>query len=170
MDLEQRLVRLERANRRMKRIGALVLMVAAAVVLSGAANGKDLSDLEVGSLTLKDKDGKTRAALGVSACGAVGLLLTDKAGKTRAHLVVEANGSPVLALTDKDGKTRAHLYVGVDGSPVLALSDKDGQTMAQAALGVITTVDKRTGAETKTTAGTLTLFDAKGKVLWQAPR
>ena len=42
--------------------------------------------------------------------------------------------------------------------------------MAQAALGVITTVDKRTGAETKTTAGTLTLFDAKGDVLWQAPR
>jgi len=63
MDLEQRLARLERANRRMKRIGALVLVVAAAVVLSGAADGKDLPDLEVGSLTLKDKAGKVRAML-----------------------------------------------------------------------------------------------------------
>ncbi len=170
MDLEQRLVLLERTNRRMKRIGAVVLLVAAAVLLSGATQRKDLPDLEVRSLTLKDKDGKTRAALGASADGAVGLLLTDKDGKTRAYLVVEANGSPLLALTDKDGKRRAHLHVGVNGSPVLALSDKDGQTMAQAALGVITTVDKRTGAETKTTAGTLTLIDGKGDVLWQAPR
>ncbi len=168
MDLEQRLVRLERANRRMKRIGALVLMVAAAVVLSGAADGKDLPDLEVGSLTLKDKDGKTRALLGPSAGGAVGLLLTDKAGKTRAYLVVEANGSPVLALSDKAGKTRAHLVVGVDGSPALVLYDKDGQT--RATLGVTNTVDKRTGAKTKTTEGTLTLSDAKGGVLWQEPR
>ncbi len=170
MDLEQRLVRLERANRRMKRIGALVLMVAAAVVLSGAADGKDLPDLEVGSLTLKDKDGKTRALLGASADGAVGLLLTDKDGKTRAYLVVEANGSPVLALTDKDGKRRASLYVGVDGSPALVLYDKGRRTLFAATLGVVTTVDKRTGAKTTTTAGALTLFDAKGDVLWQAPR
>ncbi len=62
MDLEQRLARLERANQRMKRIGTLVVVAAAAVLLSGAANGKALPDLEVGSLTLKDKDGKRRAS------------------------------------------------------------------------------------------------------------
>ena len=39
MDIEQRLARLERANRRMKRIGTLVLLVAAAVLLSGATQG-----------------------------------------------------------------------------------------------------------------------------------
>ncbi len=174
MDLEQRLVRLERANRRMKRIGALVLMVAAAVVLSGAANGKDLPDLEVGSLTLKDKDGKPRAALGASADGAVGLLLSDKAGKTRAHLVVGVDGSPVLALYDKDGKVRASLYVGVassgpgwpqTGSPGLDLYDKDGQT--RATLGV-SMVDRLLAPVR--TEWTLTLFDAKGVVLWQEPR
>ena len=33
-----------------------------------------------------------------------------------------------------------------------------------------TTEPERTGAKTKTTVGTLTMFDAKGGVLWQAPR
>ncbi len=126
MDLEQRLVRLERGNRRMKRIGALVLVVAAAVVLSGAADGKDLPDLEVGSLTLKDKDGKTRASLGTSADGAVGLLLSDKDGKTRAHLYVGVDGSPGLDLYDKDGKVRATLYVDADELPALTLRDAKG--------------------------------------------
>ena len=59
MDLEQRMARLERGNRRMKRIGALGLVVAAVVLLSGAAKGKELEHLEVSSLTLKDEDGNT---------------------------------------------------------------------------------------------------------------
>ncbi len=105
MDLEQRVAQLERGNRRMKRIGALVLAVAAVVLLSGQAKGKDLPDLEVGSLTLKDWEGKTRAALSTGG----------------------------LVLRDKDGKPRAHLGVVADGA-------------------------------------FLTLFDAKGNVLWQAPR
>ena len=191
MDLEQRLARLERTNRRMKRIGALVLVVAAAVLLSGAAQGKDLPHLEVGSLTLKDKAGKMRASLRARADGPVWLALFDKDEKTRARLfaaadgrprlallgkagerqatlTVFADGSPGLLLHDKDGKPRATLTVVADGSPSLALFDKDGNQ--RATLGVTGTVHKRTGAETKTSAGTLTLFDAKGDVLWQAPR
>ena len=147
MNVEQRLARLERANRRMKRIGALVLLMAAVVLLSGAAKGKDLQHLEVGSLTLKDTDGKVRASLTVNVIGSVRLVLSDKAGKTRAGL-----------------------YVGVDGSPALVLYDKGRRTLFAATLGVATTVDKRTGAKTKTTAGALTLYDAKGDVLWQAPQ
>ena len=144
MDLEQRVAQLERGNRRMKRIGALVLVVAAAALLSGQVKGK-YPDLEVGSLTLKDKAAKTRARLGVS-----------------------ADGSPSLDLLDRDGKTRARLTVLPDGSPGLALFGKDGSV--RATLGATATVDKRTGAKTKTTEGTLTLFDAKGDVIWQAPR
>ena len=63
MDLEQRLARLERANRRMKRIGAFVLLLAAVVLLSVQAKGKDLPHLEVASLTVKDQDGDVRARL-----------------------------------------------------------------------------------------------------------
>ena len=197
MDLEQRLARLERANRRMKRIGALVLLMAAVVLLSGQAKGNDLQDLVVGSLTLKDKDGKTRARLRALADGSVALALFDKDGNARAMLFVAADGSPDLTLSDKAGKTRAHLVVGVDGSPVLALSDKDGKVRASLYVGVASSgpgwphtgspgldlydKDGQTRATLGVsmvdrllapvrTEGTLTLFDAKGNVLWQEPR
>ena len=181
MDLEQRLARLERANRRMKQIGTLVLLVAAAMLVSGAAN-----DLEVGSLALKDKDGNTRAHLAMvdgtprlalfdkagktraRLHGNPGLALFDKDGEARAHLIVFADGSPSLAFFDRAGKVRAMLGTHADGSPGLRLADKDGKT--RATLGVTTTLEERTGAETKTSAGTLTLYDAKGDVIWQAPR
>ncbi len=134
MDLEQRLARLERANRRMKRIGALVLLMAAVVLLSGQAKGKaPLPDLEVGSLTLKDKDGKSRVVLFAPAHGSPGLSLYDKDGQVRVRLTVHWDGLPALYLYDKDGKTRMRLVVE-GGLP------------------------------------RLTLFDAKGDVLWQAPR
>ena len=86
----------------MKRIGAFVLLVAAAVLLSGAAKEKDLQDLEVRSLTLKDKDGKTRATLGAGANGS-GLVCLDKDGKMRARLGVYADGSPWLEMFDAKG-------------------------------------------------------------------
>ena len=188
MNVEQRLEQLERANRRMKRLGAFVLLTAAIVLLSGQANGKALPDLEVRSLTLKDKEGKTRATLSVLAHGA-SLNLFDKGGKMRVWLSTMADGSVALALLDKDGTTRMALGVAAKG-PALAFSDKEGKVRVglsvdadgavlrladkdgnpRATLGVPTTVNKRTGAETETTAGTLTLFDAKGDVLWQAPR
>ncbi len=136
----------------MKRIGALVLVVAAAALLSGAANGKDLQHLEVGSLTLKDKDGKKLAWLGVKADGSPLLALYDKDGTRRAVLKTSTRGSAGLAVLDKDGKPRAAFGVRVDGSASLVLAGKDGTELAKIA------------------ENTLTLFDAKGNVIWQAPR
>ena len=185
MDLEQRLARLERANRRMKRLGTVVLVVAAAVLLSGAAQGKELQHLEVGSLALMDKagkvratlaeedgavalafygrDGRRRAVLSMHADGSPGLLLYDKNGKPRAVLSVFEN-SAALLLFDKDGKTRATLGVDADGREVgLRLYDKAAEP--RAVLGATTT-----GAKTRTAESALTLFDAKGEVIWQAPR
>ncbi len=145
MTVEQRLERLERQNRWMKRIGMLVLAVAAAVLLSGQAKGKAWQHLEVSSLTLMDKDGMAGASLSLFGTGTPHLLLHDKNGKKRVWLGVNRDGSPALDLYDKNVNKRA-------------------------TLGVTTTVDKRTGAETKTAESTLTLFDAKGDVIWQAPR
>ncbi len=157
MDLEQRLVRLERGNRRMKRIGAFVLLTAAVVLLSGQAKGKDLQHLEVRSLTLKDKDGKTRAYLGTGA-DAPGLLLFDRDGKMRAGFSVAADGSPALALYYRDGM-RARLSLLTDGSPALALWDKGGHMRA------VLNVDAEGSPRVR-------LFDTKvpkGEVIWQAP-
>ena len=174
MNLEQRLARLERANRRMKRIGALVLVVAAAALLSGAAQGKELPHLEVASLTVKDQDGDVRAKLSPLETGA-SLNLYDKGGKTQAEFRTVADvgsglilagkdgvqatltvgaGSSALDLYDKDGKVRAGLTVLGDGSPSLLLFDKEETPRAVLDTGT-----------TKTAAGTLTLYDAKGDVI-----
>jgi hypothetical protein len=144
MNLEQRLERLERENRWMRRIGAVGVAVVAAVFLIGQGKDKELPDLEVRSLKVK-----------------------DNAGKVRAVLASDTDGTVYLRLRDKDGKPRAGLTLFAD-SPSLDLWDKNCET--RAVLGVTTTVDKVTGAETKTAESTLTLYDAQGTVVWQAPR
>jgi len=135
MTTEQRLERLERENKWMRRIGAVAVAVAAAVFLVGQGKDKELPDLEVRSLTVKDEDGRTRAMLATLSDGLPYLSLSDKDGRPRAVLTTLLNGSPVLSLCDKDGKRRALLALrSVDGSPRLHL------------------------------------FDAKGKVIWKAPK
>ena len=226
MTIEQRLERLERQNRWMKRIGALGLAVAAAVLLSGQAKGKDLQDLKARSLTLIDANGKNRVVLADSltlidpygrnrvVLADYGLRVLDINGKTRATLFARGDGSssldlydrngkmlmalralrdglPSLALWDKNGKQgvalrmlgdgssrlllydtngkkRAALRAFADGSPSLILRDKSGT--ARAELGVTRTVNPRTGAETTTAENTLTMYDAKGDMIWQEPR
>jgi hypothetical protein len=49
----------------------------------------------------------------------------------------------------------------------LELRDKDGQL--RAVLGETASINRATGKETKTAESTLTLYDAKGNVIWQAP-
>ena len=194
MTTEQRLERLERENRWMRRIGVVAVAVAAAVFLVGQGKEKELPDLEVRSLTMRDKDGRIRAKLWAiehPALGSAGLTLVDRNGnvrgafdtynndghpslhlsdprmETRAILHLAADGAPALSLHDRDGKPRALLVTRADGSPALTLADKDSQ--ARAVLGVTETVNKA-GAKTKTAENTLTLRDAKGNVIWQAPR
>ena len=154
MDLEQRLARLERGNRRMKRIGALVLVVAGAALLSGQAKGKDLPDLEVGSLTLRDKDGRRRAVLSARADGPVRLALIDKEGKALAGFIMGEFAA--VFLSDKAGTMRVKLGLAPDGSPALILSDKDGRP--------------RAGIDVLAGSPTLTLYDANGDVIWKAPK
>jgi hypothetical protein len=100
--------------------------------------------------------------------GSSRLLLYDKNGKNRAALGAYADGSSRLILFDTNGKKRAALRAFADGSPSLILRDKSGT--ARAELGVTRTVNPRTGAETTTAENTLTMYDAKGDMIWQEPR
>jgi hypothetical protein len=113
MTTEQRLARLEREIRWMRRIGAVCLAVVAAVFLMGQDKAKELPDLEVRSLTVKDKDGKVRAGFATTADGSTLLSIMDKktGSGTRAMLDTWTwpDGSPILGLFDKDGKPRVML-------------------------------------------------------------
>jgi hypothetical protein len=208
MTTEQRLEKLERENRWMRRIGVVAVAVAAIVFLVAQGKNKVPPDLVVRSLAVKDRNGRIRArlflqerergeepiltmedpygtgayvspgGLGITGAGgkssagiglsnhrAPGLQMTDTNGRIRVSL--STVGAPTLEMRDAKGKTRVWLTAAWDG-PALELSDKDANT--RAALGATDFVNKATGAETKTAESTLTLFDAKGSVIWQAPR
>ena len=133
MTTEQRLKRLERENRWMRRIGAVGVAVAAAVFLVGQGKEKVPPDLKVHSLIIVDKNGRRRAKLGTwdKKGGFPYLALLDSRGQNRLNLSVEAD-VPHLALNDRVGKPRVMLGMTPDGSAALRFVE-DG--WARAALG-----------------------------------
>ncbi len=118
----------------------------------------------VPGVTVCDSDGNPKSALNVDKDGPW-LCLFDANGNPRAELDVDKDG-PGLALNDANGKPRAWLSVDKDG-PRLALYDENENTRGK--FGVAHTVNKTTGASTTTSPGTITLYDDKGKVLYQKP-
>jgi hypothetical protein len=122
--VEQRIGALERQNRRLRHGLGITILLAAAAVLLGAAQGP--ADIDVTRLRLFDAAGKVRGVMSVSN-GGPALILLDDAGKPRAQMGVVADGSPAVILYDANGKPRAHLGVVKDGTPVLLLNDSDGK-------------------------------------------
>ncbi|MHC4138098.1 MAG: hypothetical protein ACYS0K_24425 [Planctomycetota bacterium] len=150
MTTEQRLERMERENRWMRRIGAVSIAVVVAVFLVGQAKDKEPPDLVVRSLTMKDKDGRTRAQLWMF-LDKVHLDLCDVRGRARATLSLMKDGSPSLRFCDSNRKARLRIGAERRVGPFLDLSDKDGKTRATLGLTAFA------------------LRDANRKVIWKAP-
>ena len=193
-DLEARLAKLERQNRRWKHLGLLFLLIAGSGFLLAQAPRKparaapapatptaSYDTLVVHRLELRDKAGKLRGLWWLDGLGPT-LTLFDAAGKLRAVLGVEADG-PSLALYDTAGKPRAGLRVGAKG-PELALFDAAGKPRAwltedslhledaqqfRAVVGVTGLKTIETGERHTTSAAAVTLFDKDGEVIWRAP-
>lgn len=125
-NLTQRLDRLERANRSLKRVGAAVALGIAAVALMGQVRTAGRV-VEAEQFVLRDTSGKTRGGLAVRPDGRVLLGLADKNGEDRAEINVLPDGSAVLALTDQDRKAGAALYVRHDRTVGLNLLDQNGK-------------------------------------------
>ncbi|MHC4137567.1 MAG: hypothetical protein ACYS0K_21685 [Planctomycetota bacterium] len=145
MTTEQRVEKLERQNRWMRRIGAVGVALIAACVLGGQGEAKDKKpqDLVVRSLQVVDEDGKVRAELGHTlASGTSGLRLKDRNGTLRASLsTANADGIPRLIVLDKNGTPRA-------------------------VLGPVTHTANLTSTPQTTPEGALTVFRPDGTVLW----
>ncbi|HEY7675583.1 MAG TPA: hypothetical protein VIG69_00825 [Candidatus Methylomirabilis sp.] len=145
--LRERLARLERENRRVRRTGAVVLAGLAAVVLLGqAAPGNVGRTVEAEQFVLRSADGKVRAVLHTRADGSphldfrdaagnaraslgmlgdvAGLSLTEAAGNGGVILHTQADGRPSLTFTDRNGGRRMTLFLTHDGSSTLAFSDR----------------------------------------------
>ncbi|MHC4818403.1 MAG: hypothetical protein ACYTF8_10145 [Planctomycetota bacterium] len=188
MTTEQRLERLERENRWMQRIGAVGIAVAAVVLLVGQGRQPEGWHLVAKSVTVNDELGRPRIRLGQNG-GVPQLQFLDGTGRThitlgetphgpllrlrdkkttRIVLSTDHDGSASVLLTDKAGRSRCGLGTDPDGSPSIEVWDKDGGL--RAVLGESDSIDKATGKSTKKGESALTLFDAKGNLLWQAPR
>jgi hypothetical protein len=122
----------------------------------GQEKAKELPDLEVRSLTVKDKDGKRRAALATLPNGRTQLVFSDANGNMRARL--SSGAMTGLALKDRAGKTRVRLGTMLDGAPRLSMWDEDGNSRA-----TLTVFPEPGGS-------VLDLSDKSGKVIWQAPQ
>src|SRR5437764_8094461 len=97
--ISERLNRLERENRRLKRGGALALVAVALLAAGGAKLAEVPKVIETEQLILRDSNGKMRARLS-----------TDK------------DGSPLLGFGDAEGNPRAILGL-IGGSPSIHFFD-----------------------------------------------
>jgi hypothetical protein len=130
--MAERLERLERENRRLKRIGGLVLLGAVASLLSGADDGKT-KPVEAERFVLKDRAGLKRAELSAEPNGSASFNLFDRAGKVRLRMAIEAaqEGFPsdeaLVSVCDERGKDRVVTLVNPFGVPQLSLFDRSGK-------------------------------------------
>ncbi len=149
-----RLDRLERENRWLKRIGALMVVGIAAVALMGQATPiKVAKVIEAEEFIIRDKNKQMRvsiSSLGIQVLNAeeVTSVFSDgiTLGTRKLQLIVLSNTStgPSISLRDRQGNTRALL--------------------GRASLGLT-----RTGAEIRLAESSLTLFNKKGELIWGAP-
>jgi hypothetical protein len=171
-EVEARLAKLERQNRRLKRLGLLFLLLAGSGFLlaqasckrPGAAPGAatpaaTYDTLVVHRLELRDKAGKLRGVWEATNEGSR-LELRDAIGYPRAALSVFASG-PALDLTDPTGFPRVKLT-----EHCLRLVDAQ---LFWAVVGVTDLQTIRTGESHTTSAAAVTLFGKDGKVIWRAP-
>ena len=112
--LAQRLVALERQNRRLKQTfaGALVgALVGAIVILAAIGIKAQVTGTTVAAdhLSMVDGQGRTRATIENSPATAQGnplLTFLDRSGNPRLRIGLGARGGPTLETIDENGKTK----------------------------------------------------------------
>ncbi len=133
--LERECLDLRRANRHMKRLGGLFVIVAILLTLAGAQLAQRTEEVRAGSILLVDRTGFPRALLAVTPepnNGAV-LQLSHK-GSKHPQMVLTVNKDNQVALSLLDSNQRPRIFLGLepDGSPRLRLQDSDGNSLFQA--------------------------------------
>ncbi len=103
MNLEERIARLERSNRVLGGLLGAVVLVAALVVLAGAASDRRITaeHIDAHSITVLSPDGKNRVDVYATSDGFAGIGLAGLDGKSTATMMVLPSGVPSLCLSDK---------------------------------------------------------------------
>ncbi len=135
MSVEARIERLERENRRLKLVGTVLLIIAAAFVLMGqTADAHVRSIMMAERFALATEDGQVGAQLAYDKNGNPGFVLYDANQVPRAFMNFTADGTPGIELRNASNITQ--VVLGFDGKqdPIVALHDSTGQARAVVAL------------------------------------
>jgi hypothetical protein len=170
--LLDRMDRIERENRRLRRFGNMMIVAVAIVVGLAAAvfwytgrfgiAGAVPQNIVARQFTLRNADGTTRGTWGVADDGTVRLLLNDAKGRARVRMSLLADGSAGLSFAD----TADHKLIVMGSLPDQTSSFvmSSGAGVPRAVLGIsgagaANLVFADQGGATKTSLG----VDAKGK-------
>lgn len=187
-DLQERVVKLERQNRRFKRLGATALIVPALLLLLGQAPSK--KTVEANEFVLRDAGGNVRIKLSMENHGGGGtprMVFLDAKGAANLELEGSVPGifGSTVGIDDEQGR-RVSTWFANEVGGALWVSDPNLKSSAsvsltpgnvgvtdeagfEASLGTQDLVTPSTGETYKTSAASLILFDKNKHVIWKAP-
>ena len=128
MDLHARMERLERENKRLKLIGGAVLLLFGVCLMLGFAPADNPQEIKAERFLVIDKDGKTRAVLGMDRNNAA-LLMSDPTGRRLLSVKFAPDGVSALVFFDSNGTPRLELALTRTG-PVLNCIGEDSELRA----------------------------------------
>ncbi len=191
-DLERRLLKLEKQNRRFKKFGAAVLSIAALLMVMAQAPARKI--IEANEFVLKDGTGKVRARLSVQdeTLGGGGfpkMAFIDESGNTSVELDGSISGmfGGTIGISKENGERVSTLFADSDGGRFWVSDGKaNGKPSSsvwltpgnvditdtkgfETVLGKEELVTPTTGETHKTSAASIVMSDKKKKVIWQAP-
>lgn len=133
---EATILRLHRHCRVWRLGGSLSLIVCALVLFAGAHQNDTKATIEAQQFVLRDRDGKPRITLGVTADNnSPSLNLFDEDGKQRIRLIATHAGGPGLTFYDTNDSRRLGMGLGPGGNPGLHFEDEDRTTRLGMGLG-----------------------------------
>jgi hypothetical protein len=163
-ELRDRVLKLEKQNRRFKQLGVATLIVPALLLVMGQAPSK--KSVEANEFILRDDSGNVRATLSMNAALArPELVLRDEQGKARVDLVGSSlKSAPVgggIRILNSEGLPIGQLAAGNDGTARLMLIDTIQKTLTTLDAGNWLTVDAA-NSTVRLEPGHLELLDASG--------
>jgi hypothetical protein len=142
-ELEARVNRLEKSNRRWK----LSALIAGSLLACGVLMAQGI---RIGG------GGINAPAMNVDKVNCKSIVLTDAAGNERINIAVDGNDNVVFALKEKGGTALLEMRADSEGGASVKFASTKGKTLAIL------------GADAKDQPG-MTLKDAEGKKLFSAP-
>ena len=119
--LEQRLYRLERSERLLKRVLFAMVFVTTALCVTASMNHNRGQTIEAERFVIRDSSGQYRGELGISPDGVPALVLTAKPDSTAVARLPESMGG--IYLFDHHGDQQAAFQVGHRGGAEVLVGD-----------------------------------------------